>query len=63
MISEKSFKNKCRIRKFLDDCSDLEYFRTCPNDYSFWYFLLLHLYIMLPCFLSLILGYYIGGLK
>lgn len=51
------------MKQFLKDAEDLQYFRKCPNDFSFLYFILLHLYIMFPCYLSFILGYLIGGSK
>lgn len=48
---------KLKLKKFLKDCEDLEYFRKCPNDFNFWYWCLCHLYLTLPYLICFILGY------
>lgn len=51
------------MKQFLKDVEDLEFMHKCPNDFSFWYFILLDLFIMFPIYFSFILGYLIGGSK
>ncbi len=48
---------KGKLVQFLKDSEDLEYMHKCPNDFKFWYFILLNLYIMFPVYIAFVFGY------
>lgn len=48
------------MNKFIEDLNDLNSLKKCPNDYPFWYFLLLHFVLLSPLYVAAILGFIMG---
>ena len=47
-----------KFKQFLRDASDLNSLQKSPNDFPFWYFILLHCYLTFPLLLAFLLGYF-----